>query len=105
MRKVRFHGFVCAASALLLASAAWSADSADEQMAGAIEAVIFVCAPIDAKSAKTGLDLLATTTAQHKLDLVAVRKSAAYRSIYNSEANRLLSLPAKERLAACKSAW
>jgi hypothetical protein len=25
--------------------------------------------------------------------------------MYNSEANRLLSLPTKDRLAACKKAW
>jgi hypothetical protein len=81
------------------------ADTASEQIVGAIEAVVFVCGPIDAKSAKAGLDLLESTRVARKLDLPALRKTEAYKSMYNSEANRLLSLPTKERLAACKSAW
>jgi hypothetical protein len=48
--------------------------------------------------------MLATAVAQRKLDLVSIRKSDAYKAIYNSEANRLLSIPAKERVAACKGA-
>ena len=89
----------------LLAPFAAVADTATEQMIGAIDAVVSACAPIDAKSAKTGADLLASTAAERKLDLASIRKSDAYKAIYNSEANRLLSLPTKERLVACKSAW
>ena len=70
-----------------------------------VEAVVFVCGPVDPKSARAGLDLLENTRSARKLDLPALRKTEAYKAMYNSEANRLLSLPAKERLAACKSAW
>jgi hypothetical protein len=80
-------------------------DAAAAQMVGGIEAVIAACAPIDPKSGKTGTDLLEGTVAQKKLDLQAIRKSDAYKSVYNSEANRLLSLPLKDRQAACRSAW
>ncbi len=94
------------AATLLLAvsSAATAADTATEQMVGAVEAVVLVCTPIDAKSAKAGLELLETTRVQRSLDLAAVRQTSAYKAIYNSEVNRLLSLAVKERLAACKSA-
>ncbi|MEO8805930.1 MAG: hypothetical protein ABI433_07605, partial [Burkholderiaceae bacterium] len=84
---------------------AMAADASSEQIVGAIDAVVFVCAPIDAKSAKAGLELLETTRIERKLDLAALRKTDPYKSMYNSEANRLLSLPAKDRLAACKKAW
>lgn len=87
------------------AAATSSADTASEQIVGAIEAVVFACGPIDPKSAKAGLELLENTRIARKLDLPALRQTAAYKAMYNSEANRLLSLPAKERLAACKSAW
>lgn len=93
---------------VLLACAAarpTAADTASEQIVGAIEAVVFACRPVDPQSAKTGLELLETTRVARKLDLPALRKTEAYKAMYNSEANRLLSLPAKERLAACKSAW
>ncbi len=81
------------------------ADTASEQIVGAIEAVVFACGPIDPRSARVGLELLENTRVARKLDLPALRKTEAYQSMYNSEANRLLSLSAKERLAACKSAW
>jgi len=90
--------------ALTMAGAS-AADASSEHIVGAIDAVVFVCAPIDAKSAKTGLELLENTRAERKLDLAALRKTDAYKSMYNSEANRLLSLPTKDRLAACKKAW
>lgn len=76
-----------------------------EQVVGGIEAMVFVCTPIDAKSAKAGLDLLEKARVQRKLDLTVIRASEGYKSIYNSEVNRLLALPAKERLAACQTAW
>lgn len=96
-----------AAFALLACAAAgtWAADTASEQIVGAIEAVVFVCGPIDPKSAKAGLELLENTRVARKLDLPSLRKTEAYKAMYNSEANRLLSLPAKERMAACKNAW
>ena len=96
-----------AAIALLIFAAAGTsgADTASEQIVGAIEAVVFVCGPIDAKSAKAGLELLESTRVARRLDLPALRKTEAYKSMYNSEANRLLTLSAKERLNACKSAW
>ena len=81
------------------------ADTASEQIVGAIEAVVFACRPIDPRSARVGLELLENTRVARQLDLPALRKTEAYKAMYNSEANRLLSLTAKERLAACKSAW
>lgn len=76
-----------------------------EQVVGGIEAMVFVCTPIDLKSAKTGLELLEKARVQRKLDLTVIRASEGYKSIYNSEVNRLLALPAKDRLAACQTAW
>jgi hypothetical protein len=84
---------------------AQAADASAEQIVGGIEAVVFVCTSIDAKSAKTGGEMLKALAARDKLDLAAIRKTEGYRSIYNSEVNRLLLLPAKDRLAACQNAW
>ena len=69
-------------------------------MVGGIEAVLFVCTPIDAKSVKPGQEILQRAVEQRKLDLAAIRKSDAYRSTYNAEVNRLLALPPRtsERL-------
>jgi hypothetical protein len=96
-----------AAIALLACAAAGTslAEVASEQIVGAIEAVVFACGPIDPKSAKAGLELLENMRVARKLDLPTLRKTEAYKAMYNSEANRLLSLSAKDRLAACKSAW
>jgi hypothetical protein len=101
------HRCRSAAIALLACAAAGTsvAEVASEQIVGAIEAVVFACGPIDPKSAKAGLELLENTRVARKLDLPTLRKTEAYRAMYNSEANRLLSLSAKDRLAACKSAW
>lgn len=90
---------------LLGAPLAPAADALAEQIVGGIEAVVFVCTSIDPKSARTGGDILKDLTTRQKLDLPSIRKTDAYRSIYNSEVNRLLLLPAKDRLAACQSAW
>jgi hypothetical protein len=98
------EAWVAAALASMSAVAA-TADTATEQLVGAVEAVVFVCTPIDAKSAKAGLERLESARAQRPLDLAAVRQTPAYKAVYNAEVNRLLLLPAKERLAACKSAW
>ena len=88
-----------------LALPALAAGASAEQVVGGIEAVVFVCTPIDAKSVKPGLEMLQRAVEQRKLDLAAIRKTEAYRNTYNSEVNRLLSLPQRERLGACQTAW
>jgi hypothetical protein len=94
------------ALALSLATAAQAAIGAPvEQVVGGIDAMVFVCTPIDPKSAHTGAELLERARAQHKLDLPSIRKTGSYRSVYNAEVNRLLALPPKDRVAACQSAW
>lgn len=92
---------------VLLATAAPSAQAvaSAEQVVGGIEAVLFVCTPLDAKSVKPGQELLQRAVEQRKLDLVAIRKTEAYRVAYNAEANRLLALPQRERITACQTAW
>lgn len=92
---------------VLLATAAPSARAvaSAEQVVGGIEAVLFVCTPLDAKSVKPGQELLQRAVEQRKLDLVAIRKTEAYRVAYNAEANRLLALPQRERITACQTAW
>jgi hypothetical protein len=95
-------------TAMALSQAAPSAKAAGataEQVVGGIEAVVFVCTPIDPKSVKPGQEMLQRAVEQRKLDLVAIRKTDAYRNSYNSEVNRLLSLPQKDRLGACQTAW
>ena len=93
-------------TSLLCGSAARArADTEADQLAGGIEAVVFACTPVDAKSAKVGAELLQKTVAKRKIDLPAARQTEAYRSVYNGEVNRLLSLPIKERIAACRTAW
>ena len=91
----------------LLAAPAHSvrAAASAEQVVGGIEAVLFVCTPLDAKSVKPGQELLQRAVEQRKLDLVAIRKTEAYRMAYNAEANRLLALPQRERVTACQTAW
>lgn len=76
-----------------------------EQIVGGIDAMVFVCAPIDAKSARTGQDILERARDQRKLDLPSIRATDGYRTIYNAEVNRLLAQTPKDRLAACQSAW
>jgi hypothetical protein len=94
-----------AALAAALGAPALAADPPIEQVVGGIEAIVFVCAPIEPKSAKTGTELLQKTSTERKLDLPALRKTDGYKAIYNSEVNRLLALPARERSAACRNAW
>jgi hypothetical protein len=101
----RARPLLALACALLGAPCAQAADAGAEQIVGGIEAVVFVCTSVDAKSAKTGGEMLKALAARDKLDLAAIRKTEGYRSIYNSEVNRLLLLPAKDRLAACQNAW
>jgi len=94
-----------AAASVAFTVAALAAEPPIEQIVGGIDAIVLVCSPIDAKSAKTGTDLLQKTSAERKLDLPAVRKTEGYKAIYNSEVNRLLALPPRERGAACRIAW
>ena len=82
-----------------------AAGGSAEQIVGGIEAMVFVCTPIDAKSVKPGQEILQRAVEQRKLDLPAIRKTEAYRNTYNSEVNRMLSLPQRERLTACQTAW
>lgn len=96
-----------AATVLLAALAApgVNAGGSAEQIVGGIEAMLFVCTPIDAKSVKPGQEILQRAVEQRKLDLPAIRKTEAYRNTYNSEVNRMLSLPQRERTTACQTAW
>ncbi|MFT3666868.1 hypothetical protein [Piscinibacter sp.] len=91
--------------ALALAAALPAHGAGPEQVVGGIDAVLFVCTPLDAKSVRPGQELLQRAVERHKLDLAAIRKSEPYRAAYNAEVNRLLGLPPRERLAACQSAW
>lgn len=101
-----FPRVALAALSLLATSASpVRAGASAEQVVGGIEAVLFVCTPIDAKSVKPGQELLARAVEQRKLDLPAIRKSDAYRTAYNSEVNRLLAMPQRDRLSACQTAW
>jgi hypothetical protein len=93
-------GILAAASLLPAAVAA-----PVEQVVGGIDAMVFVCTPIDAKSARAGQDILERAREQRKLDLPTIRTTDGYRSVYNAEVNRLLAQAPKERLAACQSAW
>jgi hypothetical protein len=76
-----------------------------EQVVGGIDAMIFVCTPIDAKSTRAGQDILERARQQRKLDLAFIRGTESYRAVYNAEVNRLLALTPKERLTACQTAW
>ena len=100
----RAAGLLACASLVAAAPCARAAASA-EQVVGGIEAVLFVCAPLDAKSVRPGQELLQRAVEQRKLDLAAIRKTEAYRVAYNAEANRLLALPQRERITACQTAW
>ena len=94
-----------AAALLLLAAFSGRVVAAPaEQVVAGIDAVVFACTPIDAKSAKAAADLLERARVQHKLDLALIRSTDSYKVTYNAELNRLLALPAKERLAACQNA-
>lgn len=100
-----FPGLLACVALAVTAPCALSAGASAEQVVGGIEAVVFVCTPIDPKSVKPGQEMLQRAVEQRKLDLVAIRKTDAYRNTYNSEVNRLLSLPQKDRLGACQTAW
>lgn len=99
MRRL-FVGILASATLLTAAHAA-----PVEQIVGGIDAMVFVCTPLDAKSARTGLDILERAREQRKLDLPTIRTTEGYRSVYNAEVNRLLAQAPKDRLAICQSAW
>lgn len=102
-----FHRAAALLACALLGTSAHCARAAAsaEQVVGGIEAVLFVCTPLDAKSVKPGQELLQRAVEQRKLDLAAIRKTEAYRVAYNAEANRLLALPQRDRVTACQTAW
>lgn len=105
LRRVGVRAALCAAALAALCTPSLAAEPPVEQIVGGIEAIVFVCAPIDPKSAKTGQELLQKTIAQHGLNLAVVRKSEGYKSIYNSEVNRMLGLSPADRAATCRNAW
>jgi hypothetical protein len=76
-----------------------------EALLGGIDAVLFVCGPLDAKTLKDGTDVQVRMIQQYKLDLNTVRKSPAYSSTYNAETNRLLALPPAKKIDACKNVF
>jgi hypothetical protein len=76
-----------------------------EALLGGVDAVLSVCGPLDAKTSKDGIEMQTRLLQQYKLDLVTVRKSAAYISAYNAEVNRLLLLPPARKLDACKNVF
>ena len=102
----RILGVWAGVLALAAFGPAHAADGASaEQIVGGIEAVVFVCTPLDPKSVKPGVEMLQRAVEQRKLDLPAIRKTDAYQASYNSEVNRLLTLPPRDRLGACQRAW
>ena len=95
---------------LLLAVALWplavvAQNGPPEALLGSVEAVLFVCAPIDAKTAKDGTEMQTRLVQQYKFDVTTVRKAPGYASAYNAEVNRLLSLPAARKAEACKNVF
>jgi pheromone shutdown protein TraB len=94
---------VAAACILACQSASQAQGGPPEVLVGSVEAVLFVCGPIDAKTAKVGAGMLARLVQQHKLDLSEVRKLAAYSGAYNAEVNRLLAMPPTRKAEACKN--
>jgi hypothetical protein len=91
---------------LLLMHGMLSAQSGPpEALLGGIDAVLFVCGPLDAKTLKDGTEMQARMVQQYKLDLTAVRKSPAYSSTYNAETNRLLALQPAKKIDACKNVF
>ena len=105
MRCAPSHLVRVAVALLLLSRAGVSSATPIEQIVGGIDAVVMACGPVDPKSAKTGTEMLERERVQRKLDLVAIRNSESYKSLYNTEVNRLLALPTKARIQACQSVW
>jgi hypothetical protein len=76
-----------------------------EALLGSVEAVLFICGPLDAKTAKDGAEMQTLLIQQNKLDPTVVRKAPAYTRAYNTEVNRLLLLPPARKLDACKNVF
>ncbi len=76
-----------------------------EALLGGVDAVLFVCGPLDAKTLKEGTEMQTRIVQQYKLDLITARKAAAYTSTYNAEANRLLALTPAKKIDACKNVF
>jgi hypothetical protein len=96
--------------ALLLTVAVWQGlaiaqGESPEALLGSVEAVLFICGPLDAKTAKDGAEMQTRLFEQYKFDPNAVRKAAAYTRAYNAEVNRLLLLPPARKLDACKNVF
>jgi hypothetical protein len=113
MRACERSGLTVKALALLvlqLAVTAWHGLAAaqggpPEAMLGGVEAVLFVCGPLDVKTSKDGTEMQTRLVQQFKLDLNTVRKAPGYTSAYNAEVNRLLLLSPARKLDACKNVF
>ncbi len=95
--------FLPLALLLLLHGVAGAQNGPPEALLGGVDAVVFVCGPLDAKTLKDGTEMQARLIQQYKLDVSTARKSAAYTSTYNAEANRLLALAPAKKIDACKN--
>jgi hypothetical protein len=93
------------ASLLLLNAAVSAQNGPPEALLGGVDAVLFVCGPLDAKTLKDGTDMQTRLVQQYKLDLGTARKSSAYTSTYNAETNRLLALTPAKKIDACKNVF
>jgi hypothetical protein len=91
--------------ALACHGAAIAQNGPPESLLAGVDAVVFVCGPLDAKTAKDGADMQARLVQQFKLDPAVARKLASYTSTYNAEVNRLLSLPSARKAEACKNVF
>jgi hypothetical protein len=91
--------------ALACQGAAVAQNGPPESLLGSVDAVLFVCGPLDAKTAKDGAEMQARLVQQYKLDLAVVRKLSSYTGAYNAEVNRLLSLPPPRKVEACKNVF
>lgn len=76
-----------------------------ESLLAGVDAVLFVCAPLDARTAKDGAEMQARLVQQYKLDVAVARKQASYSGVYNAEVNRLLSLSPARKAEACKNVF
>ncbi len=95
--------FLPLALLLLLHGMVGAQNGPPEALLGGVDAVVFVCGPLDAKTLKDGTEMQARLIQQYKLDVSTARKSAAYSSAYNAEANRLLALTPAKKIDACKN--
>ena len=93
------------AALLLWLGVAGAQNGSPEVLLGSVDAVLFVCGPLDAKTLKDGTDMQTRLVQQYKLDLGTARKSAAYTSTYNAETNRLLALTPAKKIDACKNVF